>query len=694
MPESGRRGPRAVLARRRGSRSPPASPRRGCRSSGCAAGSTPALLKLNDERRAQWPRADHRHFERDRAGLRRARRASIRSRCRTSIPPARRTSSVDGVGINHQYSKSLEFERDFADYVARHITPSIAYFSLLRPLSEIEIARRFAQHPQYFEVFRSCNTAFRQSPAERGRNWCCDCPKCRFVFLALAPFVAKPELIAIFGRDMLDDEAQTDGFAELCGLREHKPFECVGEIAESAAVMTYLGSDPDWRDDTVVRRLHADFPSLRERGPPAFRALLDGTASAPGSERLSGHARCVRLISARRGWRSGGSAAKAGRRSNSCAPVTRTCRCCCSTTPRTRRHRAGSTNIECAFGPRAIARALDHIDVLVKSPGVSLYRREIELARKNGVEVTSLLNLWFAEGVEVTTICVTGTKGKSTTASLIAHILGRLGRRVALAGNIGVPVTEIDPAQGRLRGHRGVELPGRGFRRGLRHRGADLAVSRASRLARHARRLLPRQAQSAAPQPMRDRQPGGDFGTAASARHFFNDDSRVPCARQRNLRRSRPDRRGAQPLSRPAAQSLECLRGADGREGARASTSPRRSTRPAIFARCRIASRRSAKSTACSTSTTAFRPRPESTIAALEVYARAGDHRDRRRLRPRHRLRQAGRAGSRRARPARSSASAPAGSASTPRLRAAAGARPEAAFARGRWTRRSALQSK
>ena len=182
---------------------------------------------------------------------------------------------IDGFGINHQYSKSLEFEVDFADYVARHITPSIAYFSLLRPLPEIEIARRFAQHPQYFEVFRSCNSAFRQSPSERARNWCCDCPKCRFVFLALAPFLAKRELIAIFGRDMLDDEAQTVGFAELCGLRDHKPFECVGEIAESAAVMTFLRSDPDWRGDTVVRRLVADFPSLRERGPPAFRALLE-----------------------------------------------------------------------------------------------------------------------------------------------------------------------------------------------------------------------------------------------------------------------------------------------------------------------------------------------------------------------------------------------------------------------------------
>jgi UDP-N-acetyl-alpha-D-muramoyl-L-alanyl-L-glutamate epimerase len=182
--------------------------------------------------------------------------------------------TIDGVGINHQYSKSFEFEREFSDYVARHITPSIAYFSLLRPLSEIEIARRFTQHPRYFGIFRSCNSAFRQSPAERGRHWCCNCPKCRFVFLALAAFVPKSRLIAIFGRNMLDDDAQIDGFAALCGLRDHKPFECVGEIAESAAALAHLGNDLDWRNDAVVRRLHFEFPSLRGRGPTEFCALL------------------------------------------------------------------------------------------------------------------------------------------------------------------------------------------------------------------------------------------------------------------------------------------------------------------------------------------------------------------------------------------------------------------------------------
>jgi UDP-N-acetylmuramoylalanine--D-glutamate ligase len=101
-------------------------------------------------------------------------------------------------------------------------------------------------------------------------------------------------------------------------------------------------------------------------------------------------------------------------------------------------------NVDYAFGRTAIAAALDRVEVLVKSPGVSLYRPEIAAARRNGVAITSLLNLWFAERAGIAAICVTGTKGKSTTASLVAHILDRLGRRVALAGNIGVPITEID----------------------------------------------------------------------------------------------------------------------------------------------------------------------------------------------------------------------------------------------------------
>jgi hypothetical protein len=185
------------------------------------------------------------------------------------------TLSVDSIEVNHQYTKSFEFEQDFAHYIERFISPSISYFSLLRPLSEIEIARRFARHREYFGIFRSCNTAFRQAREARGRHWCCNCPKCRFVFLALSPFVAKPDLTEIFGCNLLDDETQHDGFAELCGLRANKPFECVGETFESAGVMSYLADHAGWRDDRVVRRLNEEFSSLGANGPAEFRALFE-----------------------------------------------------------------------------------------------------------------------------------------------------------------------------------------------------------------------------------------------------------------------------------------------------------------------------------------------------------------------------------------------------------------------------------
>ena len=166
--------------------------------------------------------------------------------------------------INHQYSKSFEFETDLVTYVHDRISPDLAYFSLLRPLSECEIARRFAKLDAYHPVFRSCNTAFRQDPAKRGANWCCDCPKCRFVFLALAPFVPKAELTGIFGQDMLDQPDQIEGFAELAGLSQHKPFECVGEIEESALLLRQVLRMPQWAGDTVVANLGT---RLEQSGP-------------------------------------------------------------------------------------------------------------------------------------------------------------------------------------------------------------------------------------------------------------------------------------------------------------------------------------------------------------------------------------------------------------------------------------------
>ncbi|MFA6280323.1 MAG: UDP-N-acetylmuramoyl-L-alanine--D-glutamate ligase [Bdellovibrionales bacterium] len=90
-------------------------------------------------------------------------------------------------------------------------------------------------------------------------------------------------------------------------------------------------------------------------------------------------------------------------------------------------------------------KALAQADVLIKSPGVSLYRPEIHALLATKTPVTSLLNLWLAEPHTATVVGITGSKGKSTTAALLAHVLRENnGKRIALAGNIGTPVTAID----------------------------------------------------------------------------------------------------------------------------------------------------------------------------------------------------------------------------------------------------------
>lgn len=170
-----------------------------------------------------------------------------------------------GRDINHQYSKSISFEKSFRKIIRQRICADVEYFSLLRPFSEIAITRQFAKMPEFHHVFSSCNRNFHlDGPRIEGR-WCRDCPKCRFAALALAIFMPPEHLIEIQGKDLLDDEKQLDGFKALCGLEKHKPFECVGSIAESRAAMRYLSRSPQWQGRRVVQLL-AEFEEIRDSG--------------------------------------------------------------------------------------------------------------------------------------------------------------------------------------------------------------------------------------------------------------------------------------------------------------------------------------------------------------------------------------------------------------------------------------------
>ncbi|MCL2027935.1 MAG: hypothetical protein FWG79_05545 [Bacteroidales bacterium] len=128
--------------------------------------------------------------------------------------------------VNHQYSKSLEFEVDFRDYVKKYISDDFDYFSFLRSLNELEISERFARFPQYHSVFRSCNVGSKED------IWCCNCAKCLFAYIILSPFIDPEKMLEIFGVDLLNNEMLKHEFNQLIGIETVKPFECVGTVDE------------------------------------------------------------------------------------------------------------------------------------------------------------------------------------------------------------------------------------------------------------------------------------------------------------------------------------------------------------------------------------------------------------------------------------------------------------------------------
>jgi len=135
-------------------------------------------------------------------------------------------STVEGSSINHQYSKSFEFEEDFRNYVCRYISPKPNYFSFLRPLSELQIAHMFSHFDSYHEVFRSCNAGSKTD------SWCGNCPKCLFTYIILSPFLSQERLTGIFGKALFSDPGLIPFLRELTGLESVKPFECVGTVDE------------------------------------------------------------------------------------------------------------------------------------------------------------------------------------------------------------------------------------------------------------------------------------------------------------------------------------------------------------------------------------------------------------------------------------------------------------------------------
>lgn len=143
-------------------------------------------------------------------------------------------STVPGTTVNHQYSKSVAFEDDFRDYCRRYLHPDINYFSLLRPLNELQIVKIFSRNPKYFTTFKSCNVGSKTD------IWCGQCPKCLFSYLMLSPFLKEQQLENIFGSNLLKNNNLMPILLELGGQTVSKPFECVGTVDEVNAAIQHL----------------------------------------------------------------------------------------------------------------------------------------------------------------------------------------------------------------------------------------------------------------------------------------------------------------------------------------------------------------------------------------------------------------------------------------------------------------------
>lgn len=169
-----------------------------------------------------------------------------------------------GMDVNHQYSKSEEFEGDFRKYIQTYISGEVEYFSLLRVYYEVKIAQIFAglkNFSTYAPLFTSCNNNFKIIKKEGAPivKWCGECPKCLFVFIILAAFVKREDLLKIFGSNLLDKKELSALWEETLGIANIKPFECVGTFEESQLAMQIISEKSEWQNDFLVKKFVNEF---------------------------------------------------------------------------------------------------------------------------------------------------------------------------------------------------------------------------------------------------------------------------------------------------------------------------------------------------------------------------------------------------------------------------------------------------
>jgi hypothetical protein len=151
-----------------------------------------------------------------------------------------------GREINHQYSKTLEFENKFREYAGKYLN-NVNYFSFLRPIYEIQIAKIFSKMPKYFTAIRSCNVG------QKTNSWCCNCAKCLSTFILLKPFIGEEKTEKMFGQNLLAKPSLEKTLSGLVDENKVKPFECVGTKRELQIALNMKASSDspilsEWQD--------------------------------------------------------------------------------------------------------------------------------------------------------------------------------------------------------------------------------------------------------------------------------------------------------------------------------------------------------------------------------------------------------------------------------------------------------------
>ncbi|MDD4830045.1 MAG: UDP-N-acetylmuramoyl-L-alanine--D-glutamate ligase [Bacteroidales bacterium] len=356
-------------------------------------------------------------------------------------------STVIGENVNHQYSKSIEFEADFRNYVKEFIYDDFNYFSFLRPMSELQIAQQFSLLSQYHEVFRSCNAGSKTDV------WCCNCPKCLFAYIILSPFLFPNKLENHFGENLLNKKSLKTYLDELIGKLAVKPFECVGTVEEvNLAIALLVERYPQSKEFYLVdywlslplAQAYCSIDKeeyLYEFSPNHFlekrfqNVLSNPYAMFKKAEiaRQLGDNKIVIFGFGKEGQSTFRLLRKLfpnkliGLQDNN---------------PKIRDIEGLSEELNdkiLKFHVGDDASYSQEYDLVIKSPGIALNKMT---RTYNEQQITSQTDI-FLQQYAHQCIGVTGTKGKSTTSTLIYKILKEKHEDVLLAGNIGVPMLDL-----------------------------------------------------------------------------------------------------------------------------------------------------------------------------------------------------------------------------------------------------------